>query len=86
MKAIQLFILEHCPHCQKARKIIAELLVEQPEFNRVKVQMIDEEKEEKFANSFDYYYVPCFYVDGLKVYEGAVDKEVVRRVFEQALV
>ena len=85
MKKIQLFILEHCPHCKKAQSIIAELLAEQSEFAGLSIQLVDEAKEAEYAGGFDYYYVPCFYVDGLKVHEGKVDKSVVSAVFEQAL-
>ncbi|MEI6285529.1 MAG: thioredoxin family protein [Bacillota bacterium] len=85
MKKIQLFILEHCPHCKKAQRIIAELLAERPEFAKISLQLIDEAKETEFAGGFDYYYVPCFYVDGVKIHEGKVEKSVVRAVFEQAL-
>ena len=84
MKKIQLFVLEHCPHCKKARKIIGELIVEQPEFSSIPVQVIEEEKEAALAGSYDYYYVPCFYVDGKKIHEGEVEKEIVRAVFEKA--
>ena len=38
--------------------------------------MIEESEQPALADTFDYYYVPTFYVDGVKVHEGGVYPEV----------
>lgn len=85
MKKIMLFVTEWCPHCKNARRFISELLIERPDFAEITLRIIDEEREKALAESHDYYYVPTFYVDDVKVHEGAVNKDAVRCVFEKAL-
>ena len=34
--------------------------------------MIEESEQPEVADAFDYYYVPTFYVDGVKVHEGGI--------------
>ena len=48
--------------------------------------MVDEDREADYAAQFDYYYVPCYYVDGVKVHEGHAEKEDVAAVFQAAAV
>lgn len=61
-----------------------EIKREEPKYSEVEVKIIDEGKNPEIANTYDYYYVPTYYVGGVKVHEGAASKEKVRRVFEQA--
>jgi len=37
-----------------------------------------------YADTFDYYYVPCYYVDGVKVHEGHAERADVEAVFRAA--
>jgi len=64
-----------------------ELKQEHPEFQKVNVEIIDEEKQEELLkqHNFNYYYVPTYYVEGEKVHEGVPTKEIVQQVFEKAL-
>jgi glutaredoxin len=80
-----LFITSWCPHCRKARVYIDQLFEEKPAYKDIPLRIIDEEKEKAFADQFDYYRVPTFYVDGKKVHEGVPSLEGVRHVFELAL-
>ena len=86
MKKIKLFVTSWCPHCQKARELIKELVATHPEYLAVQLQVIDEERETALAEQHDYYYVPTFYVDNEKVHEGKVDKAIVCNIFEKACV
>ena len=61
------------------------ILKENEEYKDVKIQMINENKEVELANSFDYYYVPTFYVGDKKIHEGVPTKEKIERVFKEAL-
>ena len=85
MKDVTLFYLEACPYCLLARKCMRELCAEHPEYAEIPVKMVEEREQRDYANSFDYYYVPCFYVDGKKVSEGAIDKAGVKKVFDKAM-
>jgi thiol-disulfide isomerase/thioredoxin len=84
MKDVLMFVTSWCPHCKKAISMLEQVRGEEEAFGGVEIVMIDEEREKKYADSFDYYRVPTFYVDGVKVHEGAVSLENIRQVFKQA--
>lgn len=85
MKDILMFMTTWCPYCKKASQIIDQLRRENTAYRDVEIIMIDEDKDRKYADTFDYYRVPTFYVDGVKIHEGAADTENIRKVFEKAL-
>ena len=74
MKNVMLFKQASCPYCKVALKYLDELQKD-PRYHNVKIDIIDEIQEPRKAAQYDYYYVPTFYVDGVKVSEGAVSKE-----------
>lgn len=85
MKKITYFYLENCPYCKKADKILEQLLQQNPAYAQLEIERIEERKQPHIANSYDYYYVPCFYVEGEKLHEGALTAEKLERIFEKAL-
>ena len=84
MKEIILFKLASCPHCKLALKFQEELLAEHPEWRDIPLKVVDEAVEVDLANSYDYFYVPTDYVDGVKVHEGHAEKADVEKVFHAA--
>ncbi|MBQ3865191.1 MAG: thioredoxin family protein [Clostridia bacterium] len=84
-KPILYFMLPTCPYCRRANQYLKELMEENPAFRELEIRTVDESREVDFANSYDYYYVPTFYVDGKKICEGVLEKEDVRSVLEQAI-
>lgn len=84
MKKIIYFYLQSCPYCKRAEKFLQELMA-QPRYSEITVEMIEESRQRDYARQFDYYYVPCFYVDGVKIHEGAADKNDIIKVLESAL-
>ena len=85
MKPVKLFYLRTCPFCKKALRYIEEAKAAHPELAAVEIEMIEESERPDVADAFDYYYVPTFYVDGVKVHEGPVTQQDVERVFALAL-
>ncbi len=90
MKPVKLFHFESCPYCRDAKKWMRELKEEYPELAQVNVEMIDERLEPDKVDAFimagnSYYYVPTFYVGGVKAHEGAASKDIVERVLRSAL-
>ena len=71
MKKVLMMIQESCPYCRQALRMMDELKAERPEFQAVEVKIVDENREKAFADSLDYWYVPTYFVDGVKVHEGA---------------
>ncbi|MDO5562827.1 MAG: thioredoxin family protein [Synergistaceae bacterium] len=85
MKEIKMFMFESCPHCKKAREIMAELFAKHPEYKAAPLEMIDEKLHPDIADKYDYYYVPTFFVGGEKICEGVPTAEGVESVFKKAL-
>ena len=85
MKKIVMFYLENCPHCKNAEKIMNELMSKNPIYKNLKIEKIEESKNAKIASTYDYYYVPTYYVDGVKIHEGVPTIEKIEAVFKQAI-
>ncbi len=85
MKPITYFYLQGCPHCAKADAFLRELLEENPKYKNLEIHYIDENKNPEYCDLMDYFYVPCFYVDGVNRHEGRVTKEDVQKVLDFAM-
>lgn len=68
-----------------AHRWMDAVLEENPEYKDIELEVIDEVRHPDIANQYDYWYVPTYYVDGVKVHEGAATKKKVKKVFERAL-
>ena len=85
MKKIKLFKLKYCPYCVQALKYVQEYMEMNPACASLDIEIIDEGEERKRAAQYDYYYVPTFYLDSVKIHEGAVTRQQVGNILEQAL-
>lgn len=85
MKNVKLFYLKQCPFCKKAIRYIEELKAQYTELACVDIEMIEESEQADVADKFDYYYVPTFYVDGVKEHEGGIYPEEVEEILRKAL-
>jgi len=79
-----MFIMNSCPHCQRALAWMEELKKEYPKYADIEVKVVDEKLQPDIAKQYDYYYVPTYYVNKVKVHEGVASKDIVRKVFEMA--
>lgn len=84
-KPVKMMILETCPYCAQAFQMIEELKNAKPRYRAVGIEVIDEEKEPDKIKGYEYWYVPTFFVDGVKAHEGVPTLEKVEQVFIQAL-
>ncbi len=85
MKKVKMFYLENCPHCKNAQKMMDELKSKNPEYRDIEVEKIEESKNVKIASTYDYYYVPTYYVDGVKLHEGVPTIDKIENVFKKAI-
>ncbi|MDD3171531.1 MAG: thioredoxin family protein [Bacilli bacterium] len=85
MKELTYFYLKYCPYCLKAEKLMEEVIKDNPEFSKIKINKIEENTNKEVANSYDYYYVPCFWIEKNKIHEGPVSKKELIDIFLQAL-
>lgn len=83
MKKIKMFMFDECPHCQLALRLLDELLAKD-EYKGIEIQKINERKQPEIADQYDYYYVPTFFVDEVKVHEGHAELEDVKKVLDLA--
>lgn len=85
MNELTLFYLPSCPHCKLAIRLLDELQKENPEYAKISVKRIDESREKALAESYDYWYVPSFWLGGEKLHEGHAERADVKRVLDAAL-
>ena len=85
MKNVKLFYLKQCPFCKKAIRYIEELKAQYTELACVDIEMIEESEQADVADKFDYYYVPTFYVDGVKEHEGGIYPEEVEAILRKVI-
>lgn len=85
MKKITMFYLENCPHCKKAQKMIDVLQEKNTQYSKIQIDKIEESQNVHIAGAYDYYYVPTFYVDGVKLHEGVPSLDKIEAVLKAAL-
>ena len=85
MKKVTMFYLKSCPHCKNAEAILHNLCEENPLYSQVAIERIEERENPQIADKYDYYYVPCYYVEGEKCHEGVPTTEKIEAVLKKAL-
>lgn len=85
MNDLTIFYLKECPFCNKAFIFIDELIKENPIYSNIKIHKIEETQEKAVADSYDYYYVPCFYHKSKKLHEGAINKQEIKKIFDEVV-
>ncbi|MDR1723306.1 MAG: glutathione S-transferase N-terminal domain-containing protein [Tannerella sp.] len=84
MKTIRLFYLRNCPFCKRAFVYIDELR-KQDKYKNIELETVEESEQPDLADKFDYFYVPTFYLDNVKVHEGGIFPDEVKAIFDRAL-
>lgn len=84
MKKVKMFYLENCPHCKNAFKMLEELKEKNEKYKNVEIECIEESKNVKIAEAHDYYLVPTFFLDNVKIHEGVPSIEKVEEVLIKA--
>ena len=79
------FYLKSCPHCRRANEMIAQLLEEEPAFRNIQIDKVEESEHPEIADKYDYWYVPCFFLGGQKLFEGVPSLDKIRDVLKKAL-
>lgn len=84
-KTVKMMILNSCPHCRNAFKMMETLKEQHPEYRDVEIDVIEEQLEEERTKGYDYWYVPTFFVDDVKIHEGVPTLEKIDAVFQTAI-
>ena len=85
MKEVKIFMFAGCPHCAKAGEMVKKLKETNMDYASVPIDVIDEKLKPAEADKYDYYYVPTFFVGGVKLHEGVPTEEAVEKVLKAAL-
>ncbi|MBQ6151734.1 MAG: thioredoxin family protein [Mogibacterium sp.] len=91
MKKITMFHINECKYCDMARQAIEELREEDPEYNNIEIEMINEDEHPEIIENYDYWSVPSLFIDHNKIFEAALFmpyetiKEGVKLAFDKAL-
>lgn len=85
MKSITYFYLNGCPFCKKADDMLQELMEENPQYKQLKIHYIEETENMEYCDLMDYFYVPCFFVDGVNRHEGKATKETLQKILDEAM-
>ena len=91
MKQITYFYIDFCPYCRNADRAIKELLKENPDFSKIEINKINEDRHPEISERYDYYYVPTFFVDGKKEYEAhpgesyEESKSIIKKIFKDII-
>lgn len=85
MKKVTMFITSWCPYCKQAAAYMEKLKLENPEYNELTIDVVDEELHPEISKQYSYYYVPTYYVEDEKVHEGVPSLDIVKNVFDKAL-
>ena len=91
MKDIELFYLASCPYCRNAKRAIGELTEENPAYQDIRIDWIEESEQPEIADARDYYSVPTIFYRGEKLYEAHFThsydtiKQNIRAAFDRVL-
>lgn len=70
MKDVMVFYLKECPYCVQARKALENLISENPEYGKIKINWIEESENPQLADEYDYYATPSMFIGKEKIYEA----------------
>ena len=79
------FTLPVCSHCRRALKWIDELKEENEAYRDIEIEVINERRNKKLADSYDYYLVPSIFMGETKLFEGKPTKDDMKEVLKKAL-
>ena len=85
MKTVKRRLLDDCPYCHQAFSMMEKLCREHEEYRAVDIEVIEESKEPEKIKGYNYWYVPTYFVDNVKIHEGVPTLEKVEEVYRQAL-
>ena len=67
-----MFYRDDCGYCDMAFKALEELESIHPEYAEIPFRKIEETQDPAYADKFDYYATPTFYVGGDKIFEAHI--------------
>ena len=75
MKEILMFYRDDCGYCDmafRAFRALEELMGANPEYAKIPFRKVEETQDPDYADKFDYYATPTFYVGDEKTFEAHI--------------
>ena len=91
MKKVTCFYIETCPYCVQAKRVLQELIQENPAYGEVEIEWIEENEHPEIIEHYDYYATPSMFIGKEKLYEAHLFEKAeeckanIRRVLEAAM-
>ena len=91
MKSLTMFYLSDCGYCAKAFRALDELYSENPAYQGVLIEKIEESQYPDIADQYSYYAVPTFFAGSVKLFEAHLFmsyediRDEIRHVLDYAL-
>lgn len=70
MKKVTCFYLEECPYCRQARRVIDDLIAEDPAYGEVEIEWIEENEHPEIIENYNYQATPTMFIGDDKMYEA----------------
>jgi len=82
MKELSMITAPDCVYCKKAKNLLERITLKYPQYASIDVHIIDaSEAKEK---NWEYQYLPCFYIDNKKIFEGYITIEKLLEIIDAA--
>ena len=91
MKPLTMFYLSDCGYCDRAFRALDDLYAENPAYQEIPIEKIEESEHPDVADQYNYYAVPCFFEGREKLFEAHLFmsyesiRDAVRKVLDHAL-
>ena len=86
MKEILMFYRDACGYCDMAFQALEELKSPHPEYAKIPFRKVEETQDPDYADKFDYYATPTFYVGDEKTFEAHIGLKYVQMKDEVEMV
>jgi glutaredoxin len=70
MKTVTCFYLKECPYCHQAKRVLDDLISENPAYADVPIDWIEENEHPEIIANYDYYATPSMFIGNEKLYEA----------------
>lgn len=85
---IIMFGRPECGDCHRAERLLDEIYSSAPYYREIPIIRINNREYVSLVKLYDHYYIPSFYINGVKKYEhsaGQVQKETLLSILDEAM-
>ena len=83
MKNLIVLYGDNCAYCKKAKMLLHRALEKSPEYSSIEIEYIKDDSPE--GKSLAHKYIPAFYIEGNKLFEGNPQMNDIKRMLSACL-